>query len=504
MSSRFATSQMTASEDLSGHRGAPRAVTVALAVALIIPLAAFACFAGDGVLNAREPAPSPDGGEIAFSYMGDLWKVPSVGGAATRLTVHEAYDDVPLWSPDGGRIAFASNRAGNADIYVVPCDGGVPERLTWHSSWDNPQCWDRSGEGVLFTSYRDTLEANLYRASVDGGLPRRVLFDRGYNASVSPDGRWLAYVRGRTPWWRQHYYGSAARNIWVRAIDGGPSYRIVHSPYNDDRPMWGADGRSFYFVSERADSVANIWKVIVNLPAPGESGKPKVVGGPFQVTHHTHDGVQMARISEDGSLIAYEWDAGVWKLEPPDGEPVEVVISVVSDLKWDEDLILNLSNGVTQFAFSPDETQLALAVRGELFVCPFEEGEAGDASRVTETAAREKDPAWMSDGETLIFASDRMGDYDLYTVRSAEEEEPLLSDALKFETRRLTDSPEDEFSPSVSPEGDVIAYMQGDKYLWTMDSGGGNRSRLVEEPGILHAAWSPDSRWIAFSRTTMG
>ncbi len=503
MSSRFALSQTTLSEEAAGHRCARHVATVVLA-ALIVLIAASACFAADGILNARQPAPSPDGSEIAFSYMGDLWKVPSIGGAATRLTVHEAYDDTPLWSPEGDRIAFASNRAGNDDVYVMPCDGGVPERLTWHSSWDSPQCWDRNGAGLLFTSYRDTLEANLYRVSVDGGLPRRVLFDRGYSVSVSPNGHWLAYVRGRTPWWRQHYFGAAARDIWVRAIGGGPSYRIVRSPHNDDRPMWGADGRSLYFMSERADSVANIWKIVVDLPAPGESGKPKVVGGPFQVTHHTHDGVQMAGISEDGSLIAYEWDAGVWTLELPDGEPTEVAISVTSDLKWDEDLILTLSNGVTQFAFSPDETQLALAVRGELFVCPFEDGEAGDARRVTETAAREKDPAWMSDGETLIFASDRTGDYDLYAVISAEEGEPLLSDALKFETTRLTDSPEDEFSPIVSPESDVVAYMHGDRYLWTMDSDGGNRSALVEEPGILHSAWSPDGAWIAFSRTTMG
>ena len=58
----------------------------------------------------------------------------------------------------------------------------------------------------------------------------------------SPDGRWIAYVRGRSSWWRQHYYGSAARDIWVREIDGGTSYRIVHSRYNDDRPMWSSDG----------------------------------------------------------------------------------------------------------------------------------------------------------------------------------------------------------------------------------------------------------------------
>jgi tricorn protease len=468
-----------------------------MTAALVVP-------AGAGILNARGPAPSPDGSTIAFSYMGDIWTVPAEGGPATRLTVHEAYDDVPIWSPDGSTIAFNSDRAGNADIYLVPQTGGAPTRLTWHSAWDTPQCWDRDGESLLFTSYRDTLETNLYRVSVDGGLPRRILYDRGYNVAVSPDGRWIAYVRGRSSWWRQHYYGSAARDIWVRAIDGGPSYCLVDSPNNDDRPMWSADGSTIYFLSERADSVGNIWRVEVDMPAPGEGGKPIATAGPFQVTFHDHDGAQAPRISEDGTLIAYEWDAGVWTLSVPDGEPTEVVIDAESDLKWNEDLVLNMSNGATQFAFSQDESQLAIVVRGEIFVCPFEDGSAGDARRVTRTAAREKDPAWMPDGETLVFASDRTGDYDLYSVRSAEDGESELSEALKFETARLTDTEEDEFSPAASPDGETVLYMRADRQLWLMDADGSEQRKLVEEPGVLHAAWSPDGRWVSYSRTTMG
>ncbi|MBN2566225.1 MAG: PD40 domain-containing protein, partial [Candidatus Eisenbacteria bacterium] len=456
------------------------------------------------VLNARCPDPSPDGSLIAFSYMGDIWTVPSAGGSATRVTVHDAYDDVPLWSPDGQSLAFSSDRAGNADVYIIPVQCGVPTRLTWHSSWDSPECWDRDGSRVLFTSFRDTLESNLYAVSIDGGLPHTLIFDQGYNCAVSPDGRWLAYVRGRTPWWRQHYRGSAARDIWIRAIDGGPSYRIVHSPFNDDRPMWGADGQTIYFVSEREDSVANIWRIEVGLPVPGEDGEPRATEAPSQVTRHDHDGVQLARISGDGSLIVYEWDAGIWKLSVSGGTPQEVVIHATSDLKWNEDLIMNMSSDVTEFAFSPDETQLAMVMRGEVFVLPFEDGEAGEARRITETAAREKDLAWMPDGETLLFASDRTGDYDIYAVESVEEGEPRLCDALKFESSRLTETAEDEFDPTVSPEGGRIAYMYGDQFLQVMDPDGSDVRRIVPEPGILHAAWSPDSRWIALSRTTMG
>jgi tricorn protease len=485
-------------------RSLGRRLVRSVPILLLLLAAPTAGHGAAGILNARVPAPSPHGGEIAFSYMGDIWTVPAEGGVATRLTVHEAYEDAPRWSPDGGSIAFTSDRDGNDDLYVVDAAGGVPTKLTCHSAWDNLECWRRDGGALLFTSSRDTLESELYEVSIDGGLPRRIIKDRAMNAALSPDGRWIAYVRGRTPWWRKHYHGSASRDIWIRAYTGGPSFLIVGGPTDDDRPMWSADGRSLYFMSERADSVMNIWTVQLSLPAPGEGGDPHAARPPVEVTHHTHDGVQAAAISDDGTLIAYEWDAGLWKLALPDGEPEEVVVEAPSDLKWNAEFRRTLSGDASDFALSPDEKEIAIVVRGEVYVCEFEDGEAGEAMRITETAAREKDVAWMPDGETLLFASDREGSYDIYSVRSAEEDEPRLCDALKREFTRLTAGPEDEFSPEPSPDGEAVAYLVGDRYLWTMRPDGSRPRQIVPDSEILHVDWSPDSKWIALSRTTMG
>lgn len=475
---------------------------VALACIAIVcsfsPAAAY-----DAVVCARGPCPSPDGSRIAFSYMGDIWTVSSSGGVAERLTIHEAYDGSPLWSPDGTRIAFTADREGNTDIYIVPAQGGTPERVTCHSTWDQVECWARDGSAVLFTSWRGGLEQNLFEVSVDGGLPTTVIADRAWNCSISPDGRWIAYVRGRTPWWRQHYRGSASRDIWIRAYLGGPSYRLTDHPGDDDRPMWSSDGRMLYFISERADSVMNVWKLPLRLPLDDEDGVPRAAGAAAQVTHHTHDGVQSARISADGSMIAYEWDAGIWTLRLPDGEPSELAVSASSDLKWNDDKRLTLSSGLTEFAMSPDEDEIAIVVRGEVFVCRLKDGEAGKAMRITETPAREKDVAWMPDGETLLYASDRTGNYDLYAVTSDEEGNTKLSKALKRKTVSLTDSPDDDSSPFVSPDGERIAYFRADGYLRMMDADGDNKEQLLPEPEVLHVDWSPDSKWIAISRTTM-
>ena len=108
----------------------------------------------------RFPAISPDGKTIAFSYHGDIYTVPSTGGRATILTISEGYDHMPVWSPDGSRITFASNRHGNFDVFVMPSKGGAAKRLTFHSSNDSPSDFSPDGNFVLFSSSRLDLHTN--------------------------------------------------------------------------------------------------------------------------------------------------------------------------------------------------------------------------------------------------------------------------------------------------------------------------------------------------------
>src|SRR5262249_58397664 len=83
-----------------------------------------AAHAQEPIRFPRTPDISPDGKLVAFSYLGDIWTVETIGGIARPVTMHEAHDISPIFSPDGRYLAFSSNRHGSYDVFVVPAVGG--------------------------------------------------------------------------------------------------------------------------------------------------------------------------------------------------------------------------------------------------------------------------------------------------------------------------------------------------------------------------------------------
>src|SRR5258708_15400855 len=94
----------------------------------------------------RTPDISPDGKQVAFSYLGDIWIVETIGGIARPVTMHRAHEHSPVFSPDGKMLAFSSNRHGSYDVFVVPVQGGKPRRLTFDSAADLVTGWAPDGK----------------------------------------------------------------------------------------------------------------------------------------------------------------------------------------------------------------------------------------------------------------------------------------------------------------------------------------------------------------------
>src|SRR5258706_1157111 len=118
-----------------------------LTMALIA--ASFSASAQEPIRFARTPDISPDGKQVAFSYLGDIWIVETIGGVARPVTMHEAHEMNPVFSPDGRWIAFSSNRHGSYDVFVVSVRGGRPRRLSFDSAADFVLGWSPDGKQIL-------------------------------------------------------------------------------------------------------------------------------------------------------------------------------------------------------------------------------------------------------------------------------------------------------------------------------------------------------------------
>lgn len=450
-------------------------------------------------LGARHPALNADGSRLAFDWRGDIWIVPIEGGKARRLTDHVAHDAYPRWSPDNKEIAFSSDRHGNFDVFVVALDGGAPERLTFHSDSDVICDWSPDGQTIYFESRRESLHNLIYAVPRNGGRPVRITGDMAMNAAISPDGRWLAYVRGYTNWWRKHYRGPASRDIWVRPLGGGESCHLVSWEGDDDRPQWSSNSHAIFFQSEREDGVMNLY--CQDFEVKGDRVEP--TGSPVKLTHLTEDGIQFLSLSRDACWAAFELTGGIHVVSTRGGEPRKVEIDCPGDLKENRIERCMLDSSAAELAFAPGEKEIAFVVEGEIYAALVKNDGLKDAIRLTESDSREKDVAWL-DEHTLLYVSDRHGDDDIFLMRSTDEKEPRLGKSRYREELRLTDSPETERWPRISPDGKTVLYTRGTGFLWTMQPDGRDQKLLLDEPQVLHSDWSPDSRYMAYSITTLG
>ncbi|HSI78308.1 MAG TPA: hypothetical protein VK957_20585 [Lunatimonas sp.] len=151
----------------------------------------------------RYPAIAPDGSQIVFTYKGDLYKVSSSRGKASQLTFHEAYDFMPVWIKDGGKIAFASDRYGNFDIFVMSAEGGAASRLTYHSNDEMLYSFSAGDKSVIFGGVRQDLaehrqyptgfQPELYQVPVKGGRVDQIWTIPAEYVQVSKDGKRILY-----------------------------------------------------------------------------------------------------------------------------------------------------------------------------------------------------------------------------------------------------------------------------------------------------------------------
>ena len=439
---------------------------------------------------ARFPAPSPNGTQIAFSWQGDLWLAPLSGGVAQRLTVHPAYDFAPIWSPDGKKIAFTSDRHGNDDVFVLHLDTGTVQRLTYYSGRDRALGWMPDSRAVLIESRRESepygSDFAVYVAPLDGGTPYRFHKASGTPAALSPDGTRLAFVWRDSAWWRKGYRGSAQGDLWLWERATSRYTRLTDTDTPDTFPMWSADGRTLYFVSER-DGTANLYAMDINTRRTR------------QITRFKDDGVRFPQISANGAVITFEQGMDIYRLDTATGTLQTIPLQVpAQDARAAEQVRRTFSANVDDYAIASDGKEFVFVVRGELFAARFPDG--GPSRNLTETVEPEEDPQLTPDGRTLYFTAERDGKTQIFRLTSGDPDEPRLRRARTHTIEALTHAPQGASKPRLSPDGKLLAYQRGQGELVVRHLETQQERTLTDSWNLGTIAWSPDSRWIAFDR----
>ncbi|MHC4810357.1 MAG: S41 family peptidase [Planctomycetota bacterium] len=357
----------------------------------------------------RFPSLSPDGSQVVFSWRGDLWKVPTAGGRAVRLTSHPADETVSIWSPDGRSIAFVSSRDGYGNIWRMSADGSGITRVTDLDRSCSLTDWTvvDGQERILFHA---VLEADVYRefrpyhVSPEGGPVERVHDAHGSQPRLSPDGTRVLFARGGyyDGWERRHYRGPENQDVWLQDRASGAFTRLTRWAGNDGKAAW-LDDRTVLYLSDREDRAVNLYRRSVDEP------EPRAV----RLTRFTDRDIHDWALSADGSTaVLMSWDTlHRLDLRAPGAEPQPIAITANQDTR-DTETFVSVGRNVSDAALSPDGSVMAMIAYGEIWVRPTDKN--GTARRVTRSHAREADLAWSPDGLSLYFTSDRDGTESIY------------------------------------------------------------------------------------------
>ena len=472
-------------------------------------LSSFMMFSGsimaqDSPLWLRRNDISPDGTKIVFNYKGDLYVVPTAGGEAQQITTNSAYDTDPMWTADGKEIIFASYREKGKDIYKVSEKGGAPVRLTTHPANETPLAVLEDGR-ILYTAaiqqdatYGDFPgNAQLYIIGKDGGKAQQVTSLPVSALSVNKEGTiiyedWKGYEDAL----RKHHTSSVTRDIWVYrpaagekkfTINGQGSFTKLSGFKGEDRnPVFDADGNTFYYLSE-ADGTINVYKSSLNAPEKTE-----------QLTFFKGNPVRHLSVADNGTM-SFSYDGELYRMNKG-SQPEKININIVTDQTQRPVVEQTITSGADDLAVSPDGKEIAIVLRGDVFVTSAEHR---TTKRITNTAVQERGVSFSKDGRTLYYASERNGHWGIWATSLTDKNDKGFTYAVKMEEKLITKPGETCFQMQVSPDGKMIAYLKDRTAVAVMDIKSGKETILLDksvnysyQDGDQNFAWSPDSRYI--------
>ena len=442
-----------------------------------------------------DPAFSPDGNAVAYASGAisgsQIMVKPIDGGPSIPLNRRDPFESQPQWSPDGKQVLYI----GTGGLFVANHDGSGARRILAQAVYTEPvdpidlfngfsgAAWSPDGHRVAIAENSDKV---LSIVSLADGRRRTVTRSDAplHSCDWSANGRWLACTSGN---WvsappGQLLGNSAPSTIVIIDTDTGEGREVTDRLSSSQSPVWAADSRTLYFVSNRSGPF-DIYAVVI-----GPDGKP--LAAPSQLT--TGLGAYAIDLSRDGKRLAYAAFAArtnIWSLPIPSegvadvaaarqvttGNQMIEAMRVSRDGKW----LLYDSNLTGNF---------------EIYRVPVD---GGTSERLTTAPSEEFGPDLSTDGRYLAYFSWRTKSRDVFV-------QPLNGGPVE----QVTSTPSHEAYPAWSPDGRTLVFWDN------ADEGGAFRGVFStrrdaagrwEPPRLLRAgavkpSWSPDGRFILYTR----
>lgn len=236
--------------------------------------------------------------------------------------------------------------------------------------------------------------------------------------SVNPSGEVIYEdYKGYEDPLRKHHQSSVTRDIWLYKpaaaqgerfrVTGDGSFTKLTSFIGEDRnPVFAADGKTYYYISE-ADGTLNVYKSSISEPERAT-----------QLTKFKDNPVRFLSVAGNGTLC-FSWNGDLYTMT--DGkEPERLDITVAKDETENDVEYLTFSSGASSMAVSPDGKEIAVVIRGDVFVTS---ADYKTTRRITNTPEQERNVSFSKDGRELYYSSERDGHWGIYKTSLTDKKE---------------------------------------------------------------------------------
>ncbi|MFO7445872.1 MAG: PDZ domain-containing protein [Ignavibacteriaceae bacterium] len=427
--------------------------------------------------------------QIVFTYAGDLYTVSASGGTARKITNDTGYESFARFSPDGKTIAFTGQYDGNTEVYLIPSDGGIPKRITYTATLGRDDVSDRMGPNNIVMGWKgndyvvfrsrmnefNDFKGQLFLAPVNGEMHEQLPLPRGGFCSFSPDLKKLAYNRVfrefRT--WKR-YRGGMADDVWIYDFDTKQTTNITNNPAQDIEPMWA--GNKIYFLSDR-DQRMNLFSYDLT------SKETK------KITDFKDYDVKFASLGNNA--IVFENGGYIYKVDLATDKAEKVTIYISEDFDSGRSGFVDVSKNISNYEIASDGNRALFGARGDVFTVPVKNGNTRNLT--ASSGIHERNSKWSPDGRWILFISDKTGEDEIYI-----QAQDGKSDALQI----TSGSNNYKYQPYWSPDSKKIMWADRNQKLYYVDIDSKNVTEVAEATAfeIREYSWSPDSKWITYTR----